>query len=97
MSSLSITLARTCLASSVSRQPGLAASSSVLQRLLLQHRAGEVVIAQVEGLVDHADVDVGLEDLQLNRRGQARRAGAHDQDRHLAVFAVVRHAILPQV
>jgi hypothetical protein len=54
-----------------------------IQRLRLDHRAGEDVRADGRGLLDHADRQLGLELLEADRQRQSGRTGA---DYHHVVF-----------
>ena len=49
-----------------------------MQRLGLQHRTGEIVVAQVGGLFHNAHVEIRLGHFELYRGGQTRRPRPHD-------------------
>ena len=51
-----------------------------VQRLGLDHRAGQDLRADRRRLLDHADADVGLELLQADREREPGRAGADGHD-----------------
>jgi hypothetical protein len=72
---------------------GLGGIEQGMQRLFLEDGTGEIVVAQIGGLVDDADVNIRLNDLQLNGGGQPGRASANDQDRHFVELVVFRHLL----